>query len=104
MATTAEAAAFEAELDTFLASCRLDPLRYTLAMWPWGEPGPLEHEPGPEAWQREVLVDVGAAVRERAFDGHTPVLPVKFAISSGHGSGKTALLAWLIHWLMDTRP
>jgi hypothetical protein len=31
-------------------------------------------------------------------------LPVKFAISSGHGSGKTALLAWLIHWLMDTRP
>jgi len=32
------------------------------------------------------------------------VLPVLMAAGSGHGIGKSALVAWLILWLMSTRP
>src|SRR6266851_8019765 len=43
-------------------------------------------------------------VRERAFDGHTPVSPIRRAVASGHGIGKSALTAWIVLWLMSTRP
>ena len=26
------------------------------------------------------------------------------AVASAYGVGKTALAAWIIHWIMDTRP
>lgn len=94
---------FERELDDWLITCYADPLRYVLGAWAWGDPGPLENEPGPEPWQADFLRDLGNLVRARGFDGITPVLPILMAVSSGHGSGKTALLAWIVHWLMDTR-
>jgi len=95
---------FEVELDTELQACYADPLRYVLMMWPWGDVGALEHDTGPEPWQRAFLEDLGQAVRDRAFDGHTPVMPIQMAVASGHGVGKSALGAWIVHWAMDTRP
>ena len=41
---------------------------------------------------------------KRGFDGSSPVAPINYSTASGHGIGKSALTAWLIRWIMDTRP
>jgi hypothetical protein len=81
-----------------------DPLGFVLAMFPWQEPGQLEDEPGPDIWQRDFLLALGAEVRKRGFVGREPVDPIKFAVSSGHGIGKSVVTAWIILWVMSTRP
>ena len=81
-----------------------DPLGFVKFAYPWREPGPLEDYDGPDAWQAEVLVQIGEEVRKRKFDGHSPVSPLRMATASGHGIGKSALVAWLVDWIMSTRP
>ena len=82
-----------------------DPLAFVLAAYPWEVPnGPLAAHDGPDRWQAEFLTWVGDQVRARAFDGHTPVLPIRRAVSKGHGVGGTVLAAWLVHWILSTRP
>lgn len=94
----------EADIDEFVASCYHDPLRFVRGAYPWGEPGPLEKEEGPDENQTEFLTSLGEEVTARAFDGVTPVMPVQMAETSGHGTGKTATEGWLVDWLMSTRP
>ena len=78
-----------------------DPLGYVLFVFPWGVKGTeLEHKTGPRTWQREVLDSIGAQLRAGAADvGEV----VREATASGHGIGKSALVAWIIKWAMDTR-
>lgn len=79
-----------------------DPLRYVLTMYHWGTaecPGT-----GPDTWQTQALIDIGKLVKERKFDGHTPVAPIRFTRSSGHDVGKTTMAAWISCWIKDTRP
>lgn len=97
-------ATVEREIDEFIASCHYDPLRFVRGAYPWQEPGLLADEPGPDDNQIEFLTALGQEVRTRAFDGSTPVMPVKMAETSGHGTGKSALGAWLVDWIMSTRP
>lgn len=59
---------------------------------------------GPDRWACEFLDQLGADIRERGFDGVTPVKPIQYAVSSGHGIGKSAMAAWLTHFIMSTRP
>ena len=74
-----------------------DPLGYVYFNFPWGEKGTaLEHEQGPDTWQVEVLDLIGK--------GSTVNEALKIARRSGHGIGKSALIAWIIKWFMDTRP
>jgi len=76
-----------------------------LFAFPWGEPGSsLEHYTGPDTWQREFLDDLGHEVRDRQFNGKDPVQAIRMAVSSGHGVGKPTLVAWLVLWIMSTRP
>lgn len=84
--------------------CANDPLRFVEEGYPWGEPGPLKDHAGPDVWQRRFLVKLGEEVQARAFDGVTPVAPIRFATSSGHGIGKSVMVAWLVDWIMSTRP
>ena len=99
------AATVEREIEDFVASCHYDPLRWVRGAYPWGEVGtPLEDEPGPDANQIEFLTALGAEVTARHFDGTTPVMPVQMAETSGHGTGKSALLSWLVDWVLSTRP
>jgi hypothetical protein len=84
-------------------SFRLDPLGFVQWAYPWGQPGPLEKYAGPDDWQADFLRELGEEVRKRNFDGVTPVLPVRFATSSGHGIGKSVLVAFIVDWIMSTR-
>lgn len=81
-----------------------DPLGFTLFSYPWGERGPLEDYDGPDDWQRELLEDIGREVRARGFDGLNAVLPIRQAISSGHGIGKSTCSGWIANWILSTRP
>ena len=80
-----------------------DPLGFVKYAFAWGE-GDLDGFDGPDEWQSEVLREIGGEVRARNFNGVDPVEPVREATASGHGIGKSALTAWLILWIMSTRP
>ncbi len=73
-----------------------DPLGYVLYAFDWGQ-GELEGSDGPDAWQRDLLADLGRGVIEAEA-------ALRFAVASGHGIGKSALVAWVILWAMSTRP
>jgi len=59
---------------------------------------------GPDVWACEFLDQLGDEIKDRAFDGRNAVDPIQFATASGHGIGKSVLTAWLIKFIMDTRP
>lgn len=93
------------ELAEFVAQFYADPLGFVLACYPWGEPdSDLEQETGPDDNQIEFLTALGEEVRLRPFDGKTPVMPIRMAETSGHGTGKSAMGAWIANWIMSTRP
>lgn len=76
-----------------------DPLGYVLYAFPWGEKGtPLEEYAGPRAWQESVLLTIGQSLNA-GIDQETAI---RAAISSGHGIGKSALVAWIILWSLST--
>lgn len=76
-----------------------NPLGFVLYAFEWGL-GPLaEYTEGPEDWQRELLRDLGAKLKAGEIDAGQAI---QLAISSGHGVGKSALVAWVILWAMST--
>lgn len=94
-----------------------DPLGFVLYAYDWehdtsiqvcklAEPWSLLYGEGwgPDAWACEFLHELGEKVKANDFDGHTPVPPIRMATTSGHGIGKSALVAWLVDWIMSTRP
>ena len=72
-----------------------DPYGFALDMWDWGK-GELSEWEGPDWWHREVMEYIGAW---RKTD---MALPCRVAVCTGHGTGKTALMAMLIHWFAST--
>lgn len=66
--------------------------------FPWGVPGtPLEHFSGPRKWQCEELDLLGEHLNGPNWDD-----VYRRAISSGHGPGKTTLIALLGWWAQST--
>ena len=63
-----------------------------------------DSEFGPDQWACDLLTALGDQTRERGFDGAQAVEAVRMAVASGHGIGKSAVTAWLTHWIMSTRP
>lgn len=79
-----------------------DPFGYVLYVFPWGEKGTeLADKPGPRQWQRDVLSRIRDELGRQAGANVWEV--IRHAVASGHGIGKSALVAWLIKWAMDTR-
>jgi hypothetical protein len=95
---------YETLLHEEVAKYYADPLGFVLFAYPWGEPGPLEQEPGPDTWQREHLTAIGEAVKANGFDGVNAVAAIRSAVSSGHGIGKSVEVSWIVDWIMSTRP
>jgi hypothetical protein len=79
-----------------------DPLAFVLLTFPWGEKGtPLENFTGPRKWQREVLVNLRDHIKQN--DGKIDYDTMRLAIASGRGIGKSALVSWLVVWMLSTR-
>lgn len=74
-----------------------DPLGHALYAYPWNT-GPLAGVSGPRTWQRDVMTTIGDHLSNPATR-HTPC---RIARASGHGIGKSALIAMLIKWGLDT--
>lgn len=95
----------ELELVDLMGSLKNDPLNFVLAAYPWRKAGgPLADYDGPDDWQRGVLIDIGREAASRRFDGKSPVLPIRLAVSSGHGIGKSTMAGWITDWILSTRP
>ena len=73
----------DVQLAQEVAKYYADPLGFVAFAYPWGEPGVLRDATGPDTWQRETLIAVGAEVRARAFDGVDPVAPIRMAATAG---------------------
>lgn len=89
----------EAALVESVVLWRDDPLRYVREAFDWRRGDLLEHD-GPDVWQVDILEAVGGAIRS----GASMQEALRVAVASGHGVGKSALVAWLILWAMSTRP
>ena len=80
-----------------IASFTHDPLKHALYAYPWGE-GALADVDGPREWQADVMRDI----RDHLSDPATRHQPCRISVASGHGIGKSALIAMLSKWGVDT--
>lgn len=85
----------EQEITGICEKFRDDPAAFVAQSFSWGR-GQLAGAAGPDWWQQEILSQLGqASKKEQAL---------RVAVASGHGVGKTALMAWVILWFLCTRP
>jgi len=100
----------EAQLQKDICGFVRDPYGFVMFAYPWGEPGtPLENETGPDEWQTKVLKDIGHALTHGWVMNNGVRIEIKngriwLAVRSGHGIGKSALMAWLDHWFASCHP
>jgi len=79
-----------------------DPESFVLFAFPWGEKNtPLERFKGPRRWQRRVLRTLAEHIKGNK--GVVDMKALRKATASGRGIGKSALVAWLIMWMLSTR-
>lgn len=82
-----------------VASMDKDPRGWAHWAYPWGQPGTeLADMLGPRAWQEDVLGDIGNHLQNPS----TRFQPLRIAVASGHGIGKSALISMIIDWGMST--
>lgn len=86
------------ELANDIAGFTHDPLGYAVYAFPWREPGALSDMTGPREWQADIMEDI----REHLENPATRHEPLRLAVASGHGIGKSALISMLISWGKDT--
>ena len=114
---TAEKLSPDEQLAEDLSRFYADPLGYVMYCFPWDTEASIQVVPlvepyksrfnseyGPDVWACEFLDQLGEEIKNRQFDGKTPVPPIRFSTVSGHGIGKSTLTAWLIKFILDTRP
>jgi hypothetical protein len=94
--TTAPVPDLEQELVNDIYEFRFDPLGFVKYAYDW-EAGELSKSSGPRTWQAEMLTELG----EHLANPETRYQPFQQAIASGHGIGKSADVAFIIHWAMS---
>jgi hypothetical protein len=90
----------EVELQEMVVRYMDDPLNFVRWVFDWGQ-DQLKESPGPDVWQADILKALGD-YSSAITRGENPG-PLQMAIASGHGIGKSALVAWIIGWFMSTR-
>lgn len=78
------------------ASCQYDPVLWSRVAYDWGY-GDLSAHSGPRAWQD----DIGGIIRDHLADPATRHQPLRIAVASGHGIGKSAQMGMLSNWAMS---
>ena len=92
-------------LADLVARYKYNPLDYVRVAFPWREKGSqLENYDGPCPCQIKILTALTEQVRARAFDGIHAVRPIRIAVCSGHGIGKSALIGMLSDWIRSCWP
>jgi hypothetical protein len=87
------------------AEFRNDPYGFVLYSYPWGRKGTwLEDQEGPDYWQADILVTLGKELEKRDLSPAEVFASINIAVASGHGVGKTSLVAWLVHWFICCYP
>lgn len=81
-------------LTQFLADSQDDPLMFVEGAFDWGY-GELNNYTGPDDWQITIL----SAIRDKLL---TIDEAIQIAVASGHGIGKSCLVAWIILWAIST--
>ena len=95
----------------WIVSFQCRPLDWMMVCYPWGElDTPLENR-RLEDWQIEYLGDLQKRLldaqpeqAEAEARGELFNLVLRYSVASGHGIGKTAFVAMLIHWFASTHP
>jgi hypothetical protein len=82
----------ELELVRQAHAFRHDPLGFVRFSWPDVEPHP---------WQVDVLEDISVRLITGDLTTHEAI---QIAVASGHGIGKSCLVAWIILWAITTCP
>lgn len=84
-----------------IARFAYEPKKFVLYAFPWSRKGTeLQNKTGPREWQAKILDDIGARLKKnRSTDVWEAI---QEAVASGHGIGKSALVAWIILWAMST--
>lgn len=111
--TSSADAALADEIARFYA----DPLGFVMFAYEWDADPSLQlvklpepwrsrynSEYGPDEWFCKLCDRISGQVKANAFDGVHAVKAIREAIASGHGIGKSAGVAWIVDWLMSTRP
>lgn len=83
-----------------------DPEMFVRFVFPWGkENTPLHEFSGPKRWQVKVLREIRDHVREQKKNkiNKLDLSTLRKAVASGRGIGKSALVSWLILWMLSTR-
>ena len=84
-----------------------DPEAFVLFVFPWGQKNtPLEQFKGPRKWQRRALRRIAEFLRHnkgKLADGNAAIDAMRRAVVSGRGVGKSALVSWLVLWMLSTR-
>lgn len=81
----------------WLASVADDPYAFALGAFPWGEANTVLADHVLDPWQVWVL----CSIRDGLL---TPQDAIQIAVASGHGIGKSALVAIIILWAFTTYP
>lgn len=88
----------ETELQQDIARYSRDPVNFVRYAFPWAEVDTtLETHDGPYQWQLDVLSLIG-----EHFRGPGWAQPLRVAVASGRGIGKSALIAMICNWALST--
>ena len=79
------------------AECSRNPLKWVRMAYDWGH-GDLAGYEGPRDWQAEAL----RQIRDHLADPATRFTPLRIAVASGHGIGKSAGIGMIINWALST--
>ena len=77
------------------ARCRYDPLLWAETAWAWGH-GDLTGK-DIRTWQAEILDEIATHL----MNPETRYTPLKIAVASGHGIGKSAEMGMISNWAMS---
>ena len=87
----------KAEDAAAVAEYEHDPAGFSRDFFRWGS-GELKDHSGPRVWQKDILNIIGSHLSNKATR-HTPL---RVAVSSGHGIGKSALIGMVVDWGLST--
>ncbi len=93
---------FDTQLFSDIGGFANDPLGFVKYIFTWGS-NDLVGETGPDEWQTEFLNYLGSELRKGLSTQDAMKATIRMAVASGHGVGKTALVAWIILWFLSTR-